>query len=81
MKSVRRNRDLDLFFNAAPLGASQMLSAEGISFLIPEKAPFLVEDFTISVGKRDRICIIGKNGKGKSTLLKVLAGELQPVAG
>jgi ATP-binding cassette, subfamily F, member 3 len=33
------------------------------------------------VGNRDRICIIGKNGKGKSTLLKILAGELQAVSG
>lgn len=81
MKALDVIEDLDLFFNAAPFGASQMLSADGISFSYTGKAPFLVEDFTISVGKRDRICIIGKNGKGKSTLLKVLAGELQPVSG
>ncbi len=29
----------------------------------------------------DRICIIGKNGKGKSTLLKLISGELKPVSG
>ena len=31
--------------------------------------------------KGERICIIGKNGKGKSTLLKLLAGELIPDSG
>ena len=27
----------------------------------------IIEDFTINVGSEDRICVIGKNGKGKST--------------
>jgi ATP-binding cassette subfamily F protein 3 len=31
--------------------------------------------------KDDRIGVIGKNGRGKSTLLKLLAGELQPLGG
>jgi ATP-binding cassette subfamily F protein 3 len=33
------------------------------------------------VGARDRICVIGKNGKGKTTLLKLMAGVLEPLAG
>ena len=33
------------------------------------------------IGKRDRIAVIGKNGKGKTTLLNLLAGELQPLRG
>lgn len=36
----------------------------------------LFSKLSISIGKSDRIGIIGKNGKGKSTLLNVLAGEL-----
>ncbi|MBI4746327.1 MAG: ABC-F family ATP-binding cassette domain-containing protein [Deltaproteobacteria bacterium] len=35
----------------------------------------------LSVGKNDRIAIIGKNGKGKTTLLNILSGELQPRRG
>jgi ATP-binding cassette subfamily F protein 3 len=33
------------------------------------------------VEAQDRIAIIGKNGKGKSTLLNLLAGELKPLTG
>jgi ATP-binding cassette subfamily F protein 3 len=41
----------------------------------------LIDDLSIAVGKKDRIAVIGKNGRGKSTLLKLLAGDLQPVGG
>ncbi|TGK01086.1 ABC transporter ATP-binding protein [Leptospira semungkisensis] len=81
MKALEAIQDLELYFNAAPFAANQMLSADNISFSYSGKEPFLIRDFSISVGKRDRICIIGKNGKGKSTLLKLLAGELQPSLG
>ena len=38
----------------------------------------VLDDVTVSVGTGDRIGVIAANGVGKSTLLKVLAGELQP---
>ena len=41
----------------------------------------LLEDVTWHVGPGDRIGIIGVNGSGKTHLLRLLAGELQPVAG
>ncbi|MCC6275070.1 MAG: ABC-F family ATP-binding cassette domain-containing protein, partial [Leptospiraceae bacterium] len=80
-KALDEIPDLELFFNSAPFEASQMLSAEEITFSYDGKSPFLIEKFSLNVGRRDRICIIGKNGKGKSTLLKILAGELKPVSG
>jgi ATP-binding cassette subfamily F protein 3 len=41
----------------------------------------LFKNITLSIGRNDRIGIIGKNGKGKSTLLNVIAGELKARAG
>jgi len=41
----------------------------------------LIEDLSLEIEKGDRICIIGKNGKGKSTLLKLLTGDLEPDSG
>jgi len=38
----------------------------------------LFRDFDYIVQKKDRIGIVGKNGRGKSTLLKLIAGKLQP---
>jgi ATP-binding cassette subfamily F protein uup len=41
----------------------------------------LLEDFSLRVMRGDRIGIIGNNGVGKSTLLKILLGELAPDSG
>ncbi|MCB1179283.1 MAG: ABC-F family ATP-binding cassette domain-containing protein [Leptospiraceae bacterium] len=78
MKKLDNIEDLELYFNSAPFHAKQMLSADNISFSYNPDSANLIEDFSISVESNERICIIGKNGKGKSTLLKLLAGELTP---
>ena len=41
----------------------------------------LFEDVSFVINKKDRIALVGKNGTGKSTLLKILAGQLRPTAG
>jgi ATP-binding cassette subfamily F protein 3 len=41
----------------------------------------LFEDASFSLGPRDRVGLIGPNGTGKSTLLKILAGQVIPDAG
>ncbi len=71
----------DFSFTAAPFPAATMLSAYNIGFSYDGRRPGLFEDLSFRAGKRERLCVIGKNGKGKSTLLRVLAGELQPVSG
>jgi ATP-binding cassette subfamily F protein uup len=43
--------------------------------------PPLFEDVSLRIGKGERICLLGRNGTGKSTLLKVIAGELPPDSG
>jgi len=45
------------------------------------KRPFLLEDINVKVEMTSRIGILGANGCGKSTLIKVLLGELLPVDG
>ena len=41
----------------------------------------VIENVSLSVNPGDRIGILGRNGAGKSTLMRVLAGQLPPVAG
>lgn len=41
----------------------------------------LINNLSFKVEKNDKICIIGKNGKGKSTLLKLLIGEIYQNSG
>ncbi|MBT8419948.1 MAG: ATP-binding cassette domain-containing protein [Gammaproteobacteria bacterium] len=40
--------------------------------------PALLEQISLSIDKGERICLLGRNGTGKSTLMKLIAGEIQP---
>ncbi|MBI5346481.1 MAG: ATP-binding cassette domain-containing protein [Chlamydiae bacterium] len=76
-------RSLHFAFNEAPVFRRQMLKAQNLNFsynpLDPSKT--LIENLSINVEKNDRIAIIGKNGYGKSTILKLLSLELNPISG
>ena len=41
----------------------------------------LLENVTFQIGKGERVCLVGRNGVGKSTLLKLLGGEMLPDSG
>ena len=43
--------------------------------------PLLLDGVTLQIEKGERVCLLGRNGEGKSTLLRVLAGELEPPTG
>jgi len=71
---------LDFSFRSSPFPGKQVLSARQLTFGYTNRDP-IVRNFSINVGVRERICVVGKNGKGKTTLLKLLAGELRPQSG
>lgn len=62
-------------FKADDFQGSELLRATNISYAYPDSDP-VIEGFSISVRPKDRIAIIGPNGKGKSTLLRLLIEEL-----
>jgi ATP-binding cassette subfamily F protein 3 len=72
--------DLDFAFHALPFPAKYLLQAHNLAFGYDPARP-LFDKLSFTVEKHDRICIIGKNGRGKTTLLKLLAGELMPQSG
>src|SRR5437867_4376530 len=41
----------------------------------------LLDDASLKVDPGERVCIIGRNGTGKSTLLQILSGDVTPDAG
>jgi len=43
--------------------------------------PPLLENVTFQIEKGERVCLVGRNGVGKSTLLKLLGGEMLPDSG
>ena len=56
-----------------------MISVEGLTVEFGVKPLFLNASFFIN--DRDRIALVGKNGAGKSTMLKILCGKQQPTSG
>ena len=56
-----------------------MLSANGVTVRFGKRVLF--EDVNIRFGKGNCYGIIGANGAGKSTFLKVLSGEIEPSKG
>ncbi len=71
---------LDFSFASRPYHGKYALNLDEVYFSYDPAKP-LIRDFSVSVGAGDRICVIGKNGRGKTTLLKLMAGVLDPLAG
>jgi ATP-binding cassette subfamily F protein 3 len=73
-------KDLEFSFREKPLPGKSALQAQHLGFSYQPDQP-LFEDLSITVTAGERIGIVGPNGKGKTTLLKVLAGALAPQTG
>jgi len=58
---------------------AHLLGAEQIALEFPTKK--VLDSVTIGIDEGDRIGVVGRNGDGKSTLMSVLAGRLDPDAG
>lgn len=80
-ESIDRSNDdanLELALATTRLG-KKVLEAESISKAYGDRV--ILKDFAFLLQSGDRIGIIGANGYGKSTLMNMLAGELEPDAG
>ena len=65
--------------NDKVIGGDNMLSANGVTVRFGKR--ILFEEVNINFGKGNCYGIIGANGAGKSTFLKVLSGEIEPSKG
>jgi ATP-binding cassette subfamily F protein 3 len=59
-----------------PKGAA--LTIENLSFGYERE---LAKDVALQINRGDKVVIVGENGQGKSTFLKTITGQLQPLAG
>ncbi|MBI4863791.1 MAG: ATP-binding cassette domain-containing protein [Candidatus Riflebacteria bacterium] len=71
---------LDFRFNVAGVEAQTLVEVRDLTFSYPGSEP-LIRKLSFTVDRGDRLAVVGKNGKGKTTLLKLLARELTADAG
>ena len=78
---LTEEKSLDFAFKTAPFPGKWLVEIDDLSFSFSEDGPPIIDGLRMAVKKKDRIAVIGKNGKGKTTLLKLVAGELSPRQG
>lgn len=81
-RSQRRERQgtASIQLVAAERSGKRVVVADKVNFAHPGGRP-LVRNFSMVLQRGDRIGLLGANGTGKTTLLKLLLGELEPVSG
>lgn len=73
--------DLDFRFNACEFGSKEnIIEVQNLNFGYQPDLP-LIKRLSFKIEPGDKVCVIGKNGKGKSTLLKLLHHNLEPISG
>ena len=84
-EKLRKLKTLDFSFRSRKFGGKSVMTVKDLSFSYEQSSAGtgknLIDNFEISVAAGQRVCVVGKNGKGKTTLLKLLAGKLSPSSG
>lgn len=78
LSGTRASADLEINFATSRIG-KKVINFEQVNFAYPHKT--ILTDFNLLIQNKDRIGIVGDNGVGKSTLLNLINGELQPSSG
>jgi len=79
VETLRTEKTVRFSFPEAPRSGREVVRIQGISKTFDHRT--LYEDLTFTVLRGERIAVIGPNGCGKTTLLRIIAGELSPDRG
>ena len=80
LEQLKAIYNLNFHFPERPFSGKKMWEAKGVSFGY-EADTKIIQPISFAIERGERIGIIGKNGYGKSTLLKLIASELVPQTG
>jgi len=80
-RSERRNKQgtSKLMLGASDASGKKVIEVENLSFQYTDKV--IINDFSTLIQRGDKIGLIGGNGSGKSTFLKLLLKQLEPTSG
>ena len=80
LEELKNLYNLNFNFHERPFMGKKMVEVKEIVFSYEMEKP-IIHEFSLAIEKGERIAIIGKNGYGKSTLLRLISGELGPLKG
>ncbi|MBQ1635292.1 MAG: ABC-F family ATP-binding cassette domain-containing protein, partial [Bacteroidales bacterium] len=73
------NVRLTVKFPPAPRSGDVVYKATGLVAGYPQKIVF--SDADIEIKRGEKVALVGRNGEGKTTLMRIIAGELEPLGG
>jgi len=73
------NVSLTVKFQPAPRSGEVVYKGSGLTVGYPQKVVFSGADLEIRKG--EKVAFVGRNGEGKTTMMRVITGELQPISG
>ena len=76
---IRRQGAASMALESGPKSGKLVAEAEGISKAYGDKV--ILQDFSIKIQRGGRIALVGPNGVGKTTLLRMLLGQEEPDTG
>lgn len=77
----KTQKDIALNFNQEFRSGKDVLKFEDVMFTYPGSEDILLCGASMNLEYQDKVCIIGNNGSGKSTVIKLILGELAPEDG
>jgi ATPase subunit of ABC transporter with duplicated ATPase domains len=80
IEKPKEDKKISALFMNEPFLSRTMVKVENVTFQY-ENAYDLFKDVSLHVNRQDRIAVVGRNGTGKTTFLKLLCGQIKPTKG